>query len=407
MRVRAVGTAFLRARPLIVAPVAVVNAVLASRGAPVDQRIALAIAFGVAIAVFALERWWLGRQQVGESWLAASLAATSLLLAIGCWLSGGVASPIAPLLLAPIVVTAAAFGRSGVTIASALWSLSLVGALAAVADGPFAPIAAPWSRAMFVVSFAGLLALSYAGVAGLVEAYVTTGEQLDRMRVAAIEEAASRMRATELVGAKVAHELKNPLAAIKALLQLLRDRVDATGATRVAVALGEVDRMDGIVRDYLSFAKPLADLEITRVDIRALADDIVAVLESRAELAGVMLSVHGDGAIDGDARRLREALWNLVDNAVSATPRGGRVSVEITARESAVVLEIADTGPGMPPELAAAPAFTTARDGGTGLGLTIARAAIVQHGGELQFRDRPGGGTLATITVPRVPGGIA
>lgn len=404
LQVRTVGAAFLRARPLVVAPVAVVNAVLLSQsGAPASHRAALGTALGVALVLFMLERWWLRRVEVGERWLATSLMLTVALLALGCALSGGLASPLLPLVIAPVVIAAAGFGRSWRTVVTSVFAFAFVSALAFVpADAPFPAIPDPWRRAMLVVSFGGLLALCYAGVAGLVAAYVRTSELLERMRVATLEEAAGRMRATEQVGAKLAHELKNPLAAIKALLQILRDRVDDKGTKRLDVALGEVDRMDVIVRDYLTFARPLADLELATVDLRALADDIVSVLADRAQLAQVTLAATGaPHQITADARRLREALFNLTDNAIRATPPGGSVTLVVAGTQ----IRVEDTGSGMPPDLANAPAFTTTRDDGTGLGLTIARGAITQHGGELDFSPRPGGGTIATVLLPSEPGG--
>jgi signal transduction histidine kinase len=392
-QVREVGTAFLRARPLVVAPVAAANvALVIASGASIEQRIALAAAIGSALAAFVVERWWLARARVTERWLEVSLALTAVLLALGCALSGGVASPLLPLVVAPVVVAAAAFGRTRATIAISALGLAAVIALAVAPSLP--AIADPWSRAMLAVSFAGLLALAYAGVAGLVGAYVRGGRVLEQMRVATLEEAANRMRATEQVGAKVAHELKNPLAAIKALLQILRDRVDERGLKRLEVALAEVDRMDGIVRDYLEFARPLAELELAAVDLRAIADDVASVLADRAAVAGVELAVRGEpSTIRGDARRLREAIFNLTDNAIAATPAGGSVAIEISARAFRVV----DTGTGMPDNLAP---FATTREGGTGLGIAIARGAVTQHGGELAFTSRPGGGTIATVTLP-------
>lgn len=406
-RVTDAGTAFLRARPLVVAPVAAINAILLSQsGASATQRVVLGAAFGTAIALFFVERWWLGRREVSERWLGASLLLTVGILALGCALSGGVVSPLFPLVLAPVVICIAAFGRTWLAALTSAVAFAIVAALALVpSDAPFAPIPDPWRRAMLVTSFGGLLALCYAGVAGLVSAYVRTGEMLERMRVATLEEAAGRMRATEQVGAKLAHELKNPLAAIKALLQILRDRVDEKGTQRLEVALGEVDRMDAIVRDYLSFARPLAELERARVDLRGLADDVVSVLSDRAQLRGVALSAAGDAlVIDADARRLREALFNLTDNAIAATPAGGTVTIDVARAGTGARLRIEDTGTGMDPALAEAPSFTTTRPDGTGLGLTIARGAITQHGGELRFTPRPGGGTMAIVILPPEPG---
>lgn len=401
-QVREVGTAFLRARPLVVAPIAAINIALVTQsGAPLVQRFALAAAIGAALTLFAFERWWLRRAVVGERWLATSLVVTTLVLDVGCALSGGVASPMLPLVVAPIVVAAAAFGRSRTTILVSALAFAMVVALAAVPVGwPFPAILDPWNRAMLVCAFAGLLALAYAGVAGLVGAYERAGEVLERMRIATLEEAAGRMRATEQVGAKVAHELKNPLAAIKALLQILRDRVDDRGVKRLEVALAEVERMDGIVRDYLSFARPLAELDLAELDLRALADDVISVLLDRATLAGVQLAAAGPPVVlRGDARRLREALFNLADNAIAATPPHGTVTIVVSPRPGGGEVRVEDTGTGMPPGLADAAPFTTTRDRGTGLGLVIARGAIAQHGGALDFTPRPGGGTIATMTV--------
>jgi signal transduction histidine kinase len=409
LQIRAVGASFLRARPLVVAPVAIINAILMSLSdATASHRAALGGAFGIAIVLFLVERWWVQRHHVTERWLAISLLLTVVLLLIGCALSGGLASPMVPLVLAPIVIAAAGFGRSWATVAISAVAFVLVGALAFVPpDLPFEPIPDPWRRAMLVTSFGGLIALCYAGVAGLVGAYVRTSEMLERMRVATLEEAAGRMRATEQVGAKLAHELKNPLAAIKALLQILRDRVDDKGTKRLDVALSEVDRMDGIVRDYLSFARPLADLELAPVDLRRLADDVVSVLVDRAQLAKVTLLASGPSlSITGDSRRLREALFNLADNAIAATPAGGTVELIVATAKRGARISVEDTGSGMPPELHDAPAFTTTRPDGTGLGLTIARGAITQHGGELTFSARPGGGTIASVLLPLEPGGM-
>jgi signal transduction histidine kinase len=399
---RLVGTVFLRVRPLVVAPVAVVNSLLlATSRAPIDQRIALGVAFGSAIALFVVERWLLGRRTVSAQWLAGSLALTTALLGIGCACSGGIASPLLPLLAAPPVVAASAFGRTRVTLASGTWSFAVIAALA-LAPPLWPALAAPYSRAMTVAAFGGLLGLAYAGVAGLVDAHARTGEILDRMRLATIDEAASRMRAIEQVGAKVAHELKNPLAGMKALLQLVRGgELTPKAAERLDIALGEVDRMDGIVRDYLSFARPLADLELGEVEVGALAADVVSVLGARAQLAGITLATNG-GAFTAyaDARRLREAIYNLVDNAIAATPRGGHVSIAVRAEHEVIAVTIDDTGAGIDPGIASAGAFVTTKPDGHGLGLTIARAAVAQHGGTLSIARRTEGGTRAQLRIP-------
>jgi signal transduction histidine kinase len=404
-QVRAVGAAFLRVRPFVVAPVALANAaLLASADAPALQRASLGGAIGAALAVFSVEAWLLRRRVVGERWLFASLALTLVALASGCALSGGGTSPLVPLLAAPLAVGVAAFGRTARTLALLAVALGAFAGVAALPAGvPFPPVPADVARFMALASFAAMLALVWAGVGGLVEAHQRTADVLDRMRAATLEEAASRMRHTEQVGAKVAHELKNPLAAIRALLQLLgRNEADERTRKRLDVALAEADRMDAIVGDYLSFARPLSELDPHPVDLTELARDVVAVLEARAEASGVRIEARGEPApMVADPRRLREALLNLAANAVAATPRGGHVALRVDGGEREVRVIVEDTGAGMPEAIAVGTPFVTTKEGGTGLGIVLARAAVAQHGGTLAFAPRPGGGTIATATLPR------
>jgi len=394
-QVRSVGAAFLRARPLVVAPVAATNVLaLGTSDAPLAQRAALGVAIGTAFVLFCVEAWVLRKKDVTERWLATSLVLTLVALGAGCLLSGGVASPLVPLLLAPIVVGIAAFGRAREAAALVALALAIVGA-ALVVPAPFPAIDPDPARWMIASSFGGAALLSLVGVGGLVEAHARTSERLDRMRVATLEEAASRMRATEQVGAKVAHELKNPLAAIRALVQVMGEGAGTKDAKRAEVALGEIDRMDVIVREYLAFARPLADLVFAPVDLLEIARDVAAVLEARAAERDVTTAVRGESSVvDGDARRLREAVLNLASNALAASPRGARVMIYVAPASIA----IADEGPGIAPAIARAEGpVASSTEGGTGLGLAIARGAIAQHRGELVFEAREPRGTIATI----------
>jgi signal transduction histidine kinase len=137
----------------------------------------------------------------------------------------------------------------------------------------------------------------------------------------------------------------------------------------------------------------------------ALADEVAAILEARAESARVALRRTGDARLSGDPRRLKEALLNLVANAIEATPPGGRVEIRIAERAGNVQIAVQDTGRGMPPEVLArlgTPFFTT-REQGTGLGVLLARGVFVQHGGTLEYASTPGRGTVAAGTLPLHP----
>ena len=115
------------------------------------------------------------------------------------------------------------------------------------------------------------------------------------------------------------------------------------------------------------------------------------------------MAVEGEGGtLRADARLLKEAIVNVVCNAIEATPRGGNVSVTYRFSDGGARIVVRDTGRGMTKETASrvgTPFFTT-REGGTGLGVVIAKTAIVQHGGTLAYQSTPGVGTIVTIALP-------
>ena len=203
--------------------------------------------------------------------------------------------------------------------------------------------------------------------------------------------------------ASLAHELKNPLTAVKALVQLvLANEIDARSRERLDVVLTEVVRMEGILRSQLT---PMAS-DPGSIDLGALADDVLAVVEGRAGIAGVALVRHPSTAtVAGDAALLKAALLNLVGNAIEATPAGGRVDVGVGERDGRVHVDIRDTGVGIAPddiERLGTPFFTR-RAEGHGLGVRLARSVVTQHGGSLEYQSEVGTGTLARITLPAPP----
>jgi signal transduction histidine kinase len=212
-----------------------------------------------------------------------------------------------------------------------------------------------------------------------------------------------RTRDMEKIAASLSHELKNPLQAIKILVQLsAREVREPEARERLQVAEAEVERMQALIKDYLSFSRPLDKLQPHPVDLGSLSDEVIAVLRERAASSGISLVRRGDARVEADARRLREALHNLVSNAVDASPRGGSIRIEISEAEGAARIAVRDSGRGMSPETlerVGTPFFTT-RDEGTGLGVALARAAFAQHGGSLEYESKPGSGTTATAILP-------
>lgn len=404
-QLRAVGTAFLRRRPWVVAPAFVAQAaLLASSDAPRRQVTAVLAGFTALLGFFAWEARRGRRALVTARGLFASLLVTLAGITLGTAATGGISSPLVPLLFAPTVVGFAAFGRARegrALLASLAAALAL---LALLPTGfPFPVLAPPTDRAMSLIAVVTALGLLWIGVSSLTDAYAHAGDALARAGEELLATAEARQRAMESLGAQVAHEIKNPLTAIKGLADVLAERaVEPRDRRRLEVMGAEIARIEQILRDYLSFSRPFEALarERTRVDV--LLRELAGIVEVRAERAGITLSVEGP-ALDAevDPRRVKEAALNLLLNALDATPRGGAVRVSWSAGEGAPEIAVTDDGPGISPEVLArvGDAFFTTREGGTGLGVRLARRVAEAHGGALTFARAEGGGTRAVLTL--------
>lgn len=412
------ATEWVRLRPARVAPTAVVTVglLLAARY-PTPRIAVVSAAYGIMLLYQLVEARRAARTGVDVRSIFISHLVFLLLQAAIMVMTGGMRSPLWPGLLGSCLGTLNLFGKSRESTITVAWTGGLV-ALVALVPSPLAGplIAAPFHALLAVWAMVYTLLLVRRSAFVITEAYQRTGEELDRMREDVIIAASERAQSLETIGSKVAHELKNPLSAIKGLVQLLGRsaasagvHVDSRARERLDVITAEIGRMEVILRDYLSFSRPLEDLRPRPVDLGAIADDVVAVLEGRAEVAGVSLRRTGVRArAVGDPRRLKEALLNLASNALEATPRHGAVEVAVTVEPGGasgvehVRVEIRDTGKGMSPEDMArvGTPFFTKREGGTGLGVVLARAVIAQHGGDVAFASEVGRGTRVTVSLP-------
>lgn len=219
-------------------------------------------------------------------------------------------------------------------------------------------------------------------------------------RKAASERLAEGLAQLGELAAGVAHELRNSVATLSGYVELARRRkppgaVDSDLA-EIELELGRTRR---VVEDFLLFARPGAR--------RLEPIDLAAVVESAARdpgFAPVRIELGPDRAAmptTGDAETLGRAIRDLLRNAVEA---GGEAPVEVRLQpgEDQHRIEIADRGPGLPPELAGRlfDPFVSGKPGGAGLGLALARRIVVLHGGSLALADRPGGGAVATVRLP-------
>ena len=251
------------------------------------------------------------------------------------------------------------------------------------------------------------LSLLHMMVGKMTRAASKAGHSMACLREERLSDAEAQLRRLQSVGAKVAHELKNPLASIKGLCQLVaRTPESERTQDRLAVVASEISRMETILNEYLSFSRPLEDLRPEMLDVTAIARDVLDVLAGRADQAGVNMTLEGGVAkVHGDGRRLKEAFINLVSNAIEATPNGGSVALRLRNGGNAVVIEVRDSGRGIAPEdlERIGTSFFTTRPNGTGLGVVLAQGVINQHGGTLTYASSLGHGTTATVMLPVKP----
>ena len=211
--------------------------------------------------------------------------------------------------------------------------------------------------------------------------------------------------------ADAAHELRTPLTALKLQLQLAeRATTDEERAKAHATLREGIDRATRLVQQLLTMAREDPDAPEDRVeplDLGAVARSAARDQRATAEAKGLEIveSIDEDVTVPASASAIRALLDNLVDNAIRYTPAGS-VTVRAYRREGEAILEVEDTGPGIP-KAERERVFDrfyrgeTAAAGGTGLGLAIVRRIAQRHGGRVELLDAPGGGLLARVVIPQ------
>ncbi|HEY1557194.1 MAG TPA: HAMP domain-containing sensor histidine kinase [Kofleriaceae bacterium] len=368
---------------------------------------------GVAFVVFTAAQRLIVHKAREERCIEGAFVAISvgaqLFVVTSATVTGGVHSPFVPTVVLPAIVSLLFFGP----IPTSRWiavgnGLLIVAMLALPREITGGPLPEPHYAAGIIIALGWSVFMLHMMAGKLARAAARAGESYACLREERVAEAEDKLRRLQSVGAKVAHELKNPLAAIKGLCQLVaRTPESERTQERLAVVAAEIERMETILHEYLSFSRPLEDLKPQPIDLAALARDVRDVLAGRADQAGVQIAVEGMATpARGDARRLKEALINLVSNAIEATPNGGRIVLRVRATGSgAVTLAVEDTGRGIAPEHLErlGTSFFTTREHGTGLGVVLAQSVIAQHGGTLAYASQVGHGTSAVVTLPAAP----
>jgi len=270
-----------------------------------------------------------------------------------------------------------------------------------------------WLRDLFL-SCLGFLLLALGGLAAVVYRELIAPLRIKLVEKQALIERQEKLASLGMLAAGVAHEIRNPLTAIKAWLFIQQKNLQPGSQEQADAAIisNEVSRLERIVKDVLLFARP-SEPHLATLPAAELLHRVQNLMEPELEKSAIKLRVENSVpvSIRVDPQQIQQVLINLVRNAAESIGEKGTVTLSVRTRTGqldngaaeAVVLEVADTGKGIPPEVEKRlfdPFFTT-KESGTGLGLSIAARIIEKHGGALQYQTKLHYGSTFGIVLPR------
>jgi PAS domain S-box-containing protein len=226
----------------------------------------------------------------------------------------------------------------------------------------------------------------------------------ERMRMKEQVWRLERLASLSTLASGLHHEIKNPLTALGIHVQLIEERLRDPNAPEpvgelLAVLKSEVRRLNGVLERFRDYAS-LPRLCLSPTDVPEVLDDVARLIRPQAEAQGVRMSLARDGKppprVPLDAEKFREAVLNLVVNALEAMPGGGELLVGARSGDGALTVEVRDTGPGIPPEVLEQlfKPYVSTKPRGTGMGLAMVEKLVSQHGGRVTFQTGPRGTTF-------------
>jgi signal transduction histidine kinase len=231
---------------------------------------------------------------------------------------------------------------------------------------------------------------------------------VERLQTAERESLRSeQMAALGQLAAGLAHELRNPLTAIQTLVEAARSGTDGgrLEGQDLAVLEEEITRLNASIQSFLDYARP-PKLERRSVDLRDIVQRTRQLLAARADRQEIQLAARLPDqpvTVNADAEQLRQVLLNLVLNAFDAVGHNGTVTMDVVPQSNGqALLQVADSGPGIPDSIRERlfEPFVSSKESGTGLGLTICRRIVEQHGGTIDASNRPEGGAVFSVRLP-------
>jgi two-component system sensor kinase FixL len=238
-------------------------------------------------------------------------------------------------------------------------------------------------------------------------AFIRDISEKNRLHAMVVE--SERLAAIGSTAAKIGHEIANPVNGMSLTMQLLEQRLtripDNLGAPALATVRrlkDETSRLQKLVAQFGTISRR------EKYDLRPnalpnLISDIIAMQAPYLAHHGIHVEnsiASGIPLLNIDGDRIKQALLNLIKNAAEAMPDGGKITIEAFAHDDVVVLEISDTGTGIPLDIDAFEPFLTTKKEGTGVGLVIVRQILAAHAGKISYRSKPGEGTTFRLELP-------
>jgi signal transduction histidine kinase len=243
---------------------------------------------------------------------------------------------------------------------------------------------------------------------GYMQRYAERIRERERSAVEAKLTRAEHLAEIGQLAASLAHEIKNPLAGISGAIEIIGEGMPPDAPHRLIVneILGQIRRLDAAVKDLLIYARP-APARATSFDLNEVMRRVLAVVRTEQDMQNIRFEFDGVGAkceIRGDETQIEQLMINLVINAAQASAAGSTVRIATSGHHDEVVLQVADSGEGMSPEVLrrAFEPFYTTKAKGTGLGLSICRKIVEVHHGAIDIDSSLGEGTRVTVRLPRM-----
>jgi two-component system, sporulation sensor kinase E len=269
----------------------------------------------------------------------------------------------------------------------------------------------------FTLDHGGVTRILSCSILPLVQAGHIRGNILQLVDISEKRGREARLRRAEslasltTLAAGVAHEIKNPLGSIGIHAQLLEKMLAGIDSDEVTTMKGylevigeEIERLNRIVVDFLFAVRPM-DTHLESNDLNQLVEDLLGFVQYELDQAGIDVVRDLDSdlpTLDIDTRYFKQALLNLVKNAINAMPDGGMLRISTQTRGDEALLRVSDNGEGMSEEVLDKifePYFTT-RDFGSGIGLTLVYKVVKEHMGDIAVISKEGRGSTFTITLP-------